>query len=290
METKVCSCCKIEKDIKEFHKKSDSKDGHYYYCKECSSIKRKKYYQENKEHSKKIMKKYYQNNKSKVRKSNQKWYFEHQQEIKEYNKKYRNENKDKLLKQQKEYYENNKDIILKKQSQYYKQHRDEINKKRKEYLKEYSKKYYETHKEQIKEYNKKYRQEHKDKTREKSKRHYYNVLKNNELLLFKKRIRGLIRTSLDRKGQIKNSYTEEILGCNMDFFIDYLIKTYENNYKEKWDWKYLKDVHIDHVIPLASVNTEEDVIRFCHYTNLQLLKAKDNLRKSDKLDWSINDE
>ena len=80
---------------------------------------------------------------------------------------------------------------------------------------------------------------------------------------------------------------EKILGCTIEYFINYLIKTYENNYKEKWDWKYLKNVHVDHVIPLASANTEEEVIKLCHYTNLQLLKAEDNLNKKDKLDWRI---
>ena len=41
-------------------------------------------------------------------------------------------------------------------------------------------------------------------------------------------------------------------------------------------------VHIDHIIPLATAKTEEDVIKLCHYTNLQLLKAKDNLKKGAK--------
>lgn len=290
MQTKMCNICGIEKNINDFNKKADSKDGYHPYCKNCDSIKHKEYYQKNKEHLKQKMKKYYQNNKIKIRKVNQKWYFEHQQEMKEYNKRYFNENKDKLLKQQKEYYENNKDIILKKQNQYYKQHRDEINEKRKEYLKEYRKKYNETHKEQIKEKKKKYKQEHKDKTREQSKRHYYNVLKNNELLLFKKRIRGLIRTSLDRKGQIKNSYTEEILGCNIDFFINYLIKTYEDNYNDEWKDEYLSEVHIDHIKPLKYAQNEDEVIKYCHYTNLQLLKKKDNLEKGSNIEWELKND
>ena len=37
--------------------------------------------------------------------------------------------------------------------------------------------------------------------------------------------------------------------------------------------------HIDHIVPLATAQTEEDVIKLCHYTNLQLLTAKDNLEK-----------
>ena len=105
--------------------------------------------------------------------------------------------------------------------------------------------------------------------------------------MFKKRIRGLIRTSLDRKGQIKNNYTEEILGCDIEFFIDYLIKTYENNYNEKWEDEYLSQVHIDHIKPLKYAKNEDEVIKYCHYTNLQLLKAKDNLDKKDSLEWEL---
>ena len=67
------------------------------------------------------------------------------------------------------------------------------------------------------------------------------------------------------------------------FFISYLIQTYENRYHIKWDWKYLKSVHIDHKIPLKEAQNEEDIIKFCHYTNMQLLKAKDNLKKSCKI-------
>ena len=75
----------------------------------------------------------------------------------------------------------------------------------------------------------------------------------------------------------------------MDCFINYLIKTYENNYNEKWDWEYLKNVHIDHIIPMSTAKSEEEVIKLNHYTNLQLLKAEDNMQKSDKLDWRLDD-
>ena len=35
-------------------------------------------------------------------------------------------------------------------------------------------------------------------------------------------------------------------------------------------------------------STEAEIIKCCHYTNLQLLKAEDNLEKGDKMDWSLN--
>lgn len=75
--------------------------------------------------------------------------------------------------------------------------------------------------------------------------------------------------------------TENILGCKIDFFAKYLLNTFKNNYGYEWDGK--EQVHIDHIIPLAIANNEEEVIKLCHYTNLQLLKAKDNLQKSCKI-------
>jgi hypothetical protein len=41
--------------------------------------------------------------------------------------------------------------------------------------------------------------------------------------------------------------------------------------------------HLDHIIPLATATTEEDVIRLNHYTNFQPLWADDNLKKSNKI-------
>lgn len=46
-------------------------------------------------------------------------------------------------------------------------------------------------------------------------------------------------------------------------------------------------VDIDHIIPLASAKTKDEIIKLCHYTNLQLLKHSDNLLKGDKLNWQV---
>lgn len=38
MTTKVCSRCKVEKDLSEFGKEKRTKDGYKYHCKKCNSI------------------------------------------------------------------------------------------------------------------------------------------------------------------------------------------------------------------------------------------------------------
>lgn len=106
-----------------------------------------------------------------------------------------------------------------------------------------------------------------------------------EIYKLKCQCRNMIRDSFKRKNLKKNKKTESIIGIELDKFSDYLKQTFKNNYGYNWDLK--ECVHIDHIIPLATANTEEEVIKLCHYTNLQLLKGKDNLQKGYKTDYTI---
>lgn len=84
---------------------------------------------------------------------------------------------------------------------------------------------------------------------------------------------------------MKRERCEKIIGLSVDDFALYLNSTYADVYGEAWDG--IEKVHIDHIIPLATAETEEDVFRLCHYSNLRLIKSNDNLSKGAKLNYEI---
>ena len=93
-------------------------------------------------------------------------------------------------------------------------------------------------------------------------------------------IRTLIRISFKRNGFNKNSRTNKIIGFTFDKFKEYL----ESKFEPWMNWdnhgKYNGELNfgwdIDHIIPISSAKTEEDVIKLNYYTNLQPLCSKVN--------------
>lgn len=114
-----------------------------------------------------------------------------------------------------------------------------------------------------------------------------NRIDNDPILKLSDRIRKSIQKSIKHKAQYKDNRTFEIVGCSKEEFIQHLIKTFENNYKIKYNESYLKDLHIDHIIPISSSNTKEEVLKLNHYTNLQFLYKDHNMEKKVKLNYII---
>lgn len=156
----------------------------------------------------------------------------------------------------------------------------------KEKVKERRKKWREFNKEYMSNYMKQWRTTNKEHIKKYKREDYYKN-KEDKFYKLKMQTRHLIFKAYERKGYKKGSKTEKILGCDYKTFIKYLLNTYKINYGKEWDKK--ESVHIDHIIPLATAENEDEVIKLNHYTNLQLLKAEDNLKKSNKLNWTIKE-
>jgi hypothetical protein len=107
--------------------------------------------------------------------------------------------------------------------------------------------------------------------------------KYDEDILFKLRhkLSSRLRESLKFKSLIKNKTHNDIIGCSLEFLKEYI----EQKFTEGMCWENhgFYGWHIDHIIPLSSAKTEEEVYKLCHYINLQPLWAEDNLKKSDKI-------
>lgn len=102
--------------------------------------------------------------------------------------------------------------------------------------------------------------------------------KTDPVFKLKTQIRNEVRMSFQRRGFRKSKHTEEIVGCGLLFLYGHLLNTYEARYGEKYNGS--QKVHIDHIKPLACAHTEDEVIALCKWSNLQLLRAEDNLFKN----------
>ena len=83
----------------------------------------------------------------------------------------------------------------------------------------------------------------------------------------------------------KPAKTEELLGT------DYMTvkKHIERQFTKGMCWDKLGgEIHLDHIIPLSSAKDSNELIKLCHYSNLQPLWAVDNFRKHDKLNFEVN--
>lgn len=95
------------------------------------------------------------------------------------------------------------------------------------------------------------------------------------------KLRERIRQAFKRTSYCKSNGTTVILGCDYFTAFNYL----ESLFKENMSWDNRSEWHIDHIVPLSSATTEEELIKLCHYTNLQPLWAEDNLKKGSKLTY-----
>ena len=99
------------------------------------------------------------------------------------------------------------------------------------------------------------------------------------------RLRQLIRHSFKRRGYSKNTKTIEVLGESWD-----VVKLhFEKLFKENMSWDNYGEWEIDHIIPISTGKTIEDVIKLCHYSNLQpLWKKENNIKGSNIYQYEIS--
>jgi len=215
-------------------------------------------------------------------------------------KEYYENNKEIILERNKIYYENNKEIILVRHKEYqeenvekYKEYYDKYkitdkakergkrySEKNREYKAEKDRKWREENKEHVREFQKKYSKENKEKINKYRRNYECNRFRNDMVFRLKLLVSSSIRKAFYTNKLKKNGRTEIILGKSFEDFKLYLESKFEpwmnweNQGRYNGEFNYGWD--IDHIIPISSAKTEDDIIRLNHYTNLQPLCSKIN--------------
>lgn len=153
MEKKICSACKEEKGVAEFHKNkaNTGNDGLCYHCKDCGrersrlwaqsnrdniNKKRRDRYAEdeeyrNKDKAKRIL--YYENNKEKTAISTKQWKQDNKEKVSEHNEKWRKANPEKVAAQKKRYREKHPEKIAASNKKWAQNNPDKVSAQHKRY-------------------------------------------------------------------------------------------------------------------------------------------------------------
>ena len=169
---------------------------------------------------------------------------------KEYKKQYYIDNKDKILEKHKEYYIENKKIIIERVKIWGDNNKDKIG--------QYKKDYVEKNRDFI---NLKMIQRKKDDP----------ILK----------LKMLYRSKTNKILGSNRESTFDLIGCSPSELKSYLEKQFKDGMC--WENHGLFGWHIDHIIPLSSAKSDDELKKLCHYSNLQPLWAIENIIKRDKI-------
>ena len=106
----------------------------------------------------------------------------------------------------------------------------------------------------------------------------------NDIYAVRHRITSLIyKTIIKGTNRKKRTKTASILGCSYEEFKEHL----EDN---PYGFKITdENIHLDHIVPISSAETEEDVYRLNHWSNFQLLPSEYNRVIKNNSRWDKED-
>lgn len=148
-----------------------------------------------------------------------------------------------------------------------------------EQYKERARKRYAEKRERILEKAKEYREANWPKVLATNTAYKRERLRRDPLFRLEYALRNRTFVALRNKGYGKRSRTRELVGCEWPQLMSHL----KSKFTEGMTMDNYGQWHVDHIVPLSSAENEEELIKLCHYTNLQPLWAADNIRKGAKL-------
>lgn len=151
------------------------------------------------------------------------------------------------------------------------------NETKKEWRKEYNHNNYLENCEQIKAAIKEYQKENREAVRSNKNRYHKERRAKDPIYKLIGNLRHRTNIDLKSKNLEKTKKFKDYLGCTPEEAKIYL----EAQFTPDMNWdNYGKYFEIDHIIPLCSARTEEEVLKLCHYTNLRPLSKKAHYTKS----------
>jgi hypothetical protein len=225
-------------------------------------------------------KKWRKNNPEKVKQYKRDYYLRHLEQRKKHDKEYRLKNLLKCKKRDKLYRLSHKKEIAIKQKKYRLKHLEEFRK--------YQQEYRFANREKIRKLLKQYITKDKPKWR-KYHRNYMKIrCQTDPLFKMQRNLGGRINGIFNRAKVGKQCRTQELLGASWIIIKEHIERQFTegmswNNYGRK---EGIKCWEIDHIIPASSAKTKEELIKLCHYTNLQPLWSIDNIKKGKKYEFT----
>ena len=142
----------------------------------------------------------------------------------------------------------------------------------------------------IRERGREYRKKNRDRIREQKRiwaqknRHLVRSSRRNRFQSDPKaRLANNMRTSLRRyltQNKKNGRRSFEIIGCSKEELMSHL----ESKFRDGMTWQnYGSYWHVDHIVPLSSAKDTDEVLRLCHWTNLQPLTAFENISKGARI-------
>jgi hypothetical protein len=199
---------------------------------------------------------------------------------KEYDKLYYQQNKERLKKEALERYNNNTEYYKQKFKESYLTETQEQRDKRKQKTVEWI----DTNKELVNKKNLEYYYKNKETLLPNIIKYHHNKYKNNPLHKLRTILSVAINQQLKSINSIKNKRSLEIVGLES---WELLKEHIEHQWIEGMDWTNYgnkkESWSIDHIIPISTAQTEEEVYKLNHYTNLRPMWHIDNIKKGNKI-------
>lgn len=123
--------------------------------------------------------------------------------------------------------------------------------------------------------NRKYRKLYPERNRQR-KNKYYHQKKKDPLYNLKIRLRNRLRGAIENQGFKKNKVFGQVIGCSYEQLKNHI----ESQFYNGMTWENRNLWELDHIIALGLANTEEDIYKLSHYTNIQPLWIEDHKIKT----------